>query len=61
MNNYKTNIINNALVGFANGIHQCAESVKGTIGKGSNVVIQQELYPYYILTKDAYSIIKTSN
>ena len=59
MDNYKTNISNNALVGFANGINIAANCVRGTIGKGSNVVIENELYPYYILTKDAYSIIQS--
>jgi len=58
-NDYKTNIIDNALIGFANGINICRKAVEGTIGKGSNVVIQHEDYPYYILTKDAYSIIQS--
>jgi chaperonin GroEL len=59
MYNYKTNIENGTLVGFANGINICANAVKGTIGKGSNVIIQHENYPYYICTKDAFSVIQS--
>lgn len=59
MDKYKTNIINNSFIGFANGVSIVANAVRGTIGKGSNVVIQQENYPYYILTKDANSIIQS--
>lgn len=59
MQNYKTNIENGTLVGFSNGINICANAVKGTIGKGSNVIIQHENYPYYICTKDAFSVIQS--
>lgn len=58
-NEYKTNIVKGALIGFANGIHQARIAVEDTIGKGSNAVIEKEDYPGYILTKDAYSIIQS--
>lgn len=56
---YSTNIHEHALQGYANGMKICANAVKGTIGKGRNVIIQQKMYPGYLLTKDAYSIIQS--
>ena len=59
MQKYKTNIYNQASQGLANGINICRSTVDYTIGgKGKYAIIKQEFYPYYIQTKDAYSIIQ---
>lgn len=59
MQSYKTNIYNLASQGLANGIKICRNAVDYTIGgKGRYAIIKQEYYPYYIQTKDAYSIIQ---
>lgn len=58
MENYKTNIHKNALVGIANGINICADAVRGTMGaRGMNVFIEQEFYPFHIITNDGATII----
>lgn len=60
MSEYKTNVYNNAFFGLANGVNLCKEAVCGTIGgAGSKVIIKQPQYPFYIQTKDAYSIIQS--
>lgn len=57
---YKTNVYHNAFIGLANGVNICKEAVCGTIGgAGNKVIIKQPQYPYYIQTKDAYSIIQS--
>lgn len=59
MQSHKTNVIENAKFGIANGIHLCRLAVEGTLGgRGTNVIIKQEFYPYYLQTKDAFSIIQ---
>lgn len=46
--------------GIIEGIHLCREAVEGTIGgNGKNAIIAQPYYPYYIKTKDAFSIIQS--
>ncbi len=56
---YKNNIYENAKKGISNGINICRKAVEGTIGgRGTNAIIRQEFYPYYIRTKDAFSIIQ---
>lgn len=53
------NIYKNAFEGLSQGIHLCKEAVCGTIGgAGNKVIIKQPEYPYYIQTKDAFSIIQ---
>lgn len=60
MSEYKTNVYNNAFFGLSNGVNLCKEAVCGTIGgAGNKVIIKQPQYPYYIQTKDAYSIIQS--
>lgn len=55
-----TNIFDGAKEGIASGINICRRAVEGTIGgKGTNAIIKQEFYPYYIQTKDAFSIIQS--
>lgn len=59
MEKYKTNIHENAFQGLANGVNICRKAVDFTIGgKGTNAIIRQDFYPYYIQTKDAFSIIQ---
>lgn len=59
MEKYNNNIYHNARLGLINGINICKEAVASTIGgAGKNVIIRQEFYPYYISTKDAFSIIQ---
>ncbi len=56
---HKTNIYEFARKGITNGINICRRAVEGTIGgKGTNAIIRQEFYPFYIQTKDAFSIIQ---
>lgn len=56
---HKTNIYEFARKGIANGINICRRAVEGTIGgRGTNAIIRQEFYPFYIQTKDAFSIIQ---
>ena len=55
----KTNILTGANYGVANGINICRHAVDITLGgKGKKVTIKQEFYPYYLRTKDAFSIIQ---
>lgn len=57
---HKNNIKDFARKGIINGINICKEAVCGTIGgAGRNVIIRQQDYPYYISTKDAFSIIQS--
>lgn len=59
MQSTKNNIYNFARKGLTNGVNICKEAVACTIGgAGRNVLIRQEFYPYYISTKDAFSIIQ---
>lgn len=59
MQKYQTNIYDLASKGLANGIKICRNAVDYTIGgKGRYAIIKQDFYPYYIQTKDAYSIIQ---
>jgi chaperonin GroEL len=54
-----TNIYENAKHGIGNGVHICRLAVEKTLGgRGSNVVLKQDFYPYYLQTKDAFSIIQ---
>lgn len=54
-----TNIYENAKHGIANGVNICRKSVEGTLGgRGKNAIIKQEFYPFYLQTKDAFSIIQ---
>jgi chaperonin GroEL len=54
-----TNIYENAKYGIGNGVHICRLAVEKTLGgRGSNVVLKQDFYPYYLQTKDAFSIIQ---
>lgn len=56
---HKTNVIENAKFGISNGIHLCRLAVEKTLGgRGSNVILKQDFYPYYLQTKDAFSIIQ---
>jgi len=58
MQNFRTNIHQNALVGIANGVSICADAVRGTMGaRGKNVFIEQEFYPFHIITNDGATII----
>lgn len=58
INNFRTNLHHNALVGISNGVSICADAVRGTMGaKGRNVFIEQELYPFHIITNDGATII----
>lgn len=58
MSSYKTNIHQNALIGIANGVSICADAVRGTMGaKGRNVFIEQEFYPFHVITNDGATII----
>lgn len=58
MNNFRTNIHQNALYGISTGVSICADAVKGTMGaKGRNVFIEQEFYPFHIITNDGATII----
>lgn len=61
MANYnKNNIHEHARQGFANGINICRKAVEGTIGgRGINAIIEKDIYPFYIQTKDAFSIIES--
>ncbi len=55
-----SNIHGDAFKGIASGIKMARKAVEGTIGgKGTNAIIKQEFYPYYIQTKDAFSIIQS--
>lgn len=55
-----TNIHAEAQKGIASGIAICRKAVEGTIGgAGTNAIIKQDFYPYYIQTKDAFSIIQS--
>jgi chaperonin GroEL len=55
----KTNIFSNASRGIANGVNICRKAVEGTLGgRGKNAIIKQEFYPFYLQTKDAFSIIQ---
>lgn len=55
---FKTNIHTNAVFGIATGVNICADAVRGTMGaKGKNVVIEQEFYPFHIITNDGATII----
>lgn len=57
--NHNTNILTNAAHGVTNGVNICRKSVEGTLGgRGRNAILKQEFYPYYLQTKDAYSIIQ---
>lgn len=59
MEKYQTNIFDYARRGIANGINICRLAVEGTIGgAGKNVIIRKEFYPFYISTKDAFSILQ---
>jgi len=59
MKAYGNNVHNFARTGLANGVNICKEATCGTLGgAGLPVVIRQEFYPYYIQTKDAFSIIQ---
>ena len=54
------NISENAKWGIGNGINLCRKAVEGTIGgKGKNLIIKQEFYPFYLQTKDAFTIIQS--
>lgn len=58
LNNYKTNVLANALQGMANGIDIATKVVAPTMGaKGTNVVIEREMYPYSEVTNDGATII----
>lgn len=58
LNNYKTNIQENALHGMANGILIATKVVAPTMGaKGTNVVIEREQYPYSEICNDGATII----
>lgn len=60
MKSYGNNIHNFARAGLSNGMNICKDATCGTIGAaGKNVIIRQEFYPYYISTKDAFSIIQS--
>lgn len=62
MNPATNNILDNARIGLSKGVHTCADAVRGTIGgAGKNVIIRKDLYPYYISTKDAFSIIQATH
>lgn len=55
---YQSNIHEKSLIGLSNGIDQCAEVVKKTLGaKGTNVVIERDLYPGHEITNDGATII----
>lgn len=59
MNNFQNNIQDFASKGIANGINIVRKAVEGTIGgAGKSVLIRKDFYPYYISTKDAFSIIQ---
>lgn len=56
--NYKTNIKNNAIHGISTGVSICADVVRGTMGpKGKNVFIEIEQYPYNIISNDGATCI----
>jgi chaperonin GroEL len=56
---HKNNILDNAKFGIANGVNLCRKAVEKTLGgRGSNVILKQDFYPYYLQTKDAFSIIQ---
>ena len=54
----ESNIYQNALPAITDAIHIMADTVRPTIGKGRNVLIEVSRHPFYISTKDSYSIIK---
>jgi chaperonin GroEL len=57
---YKNNIKDNALLGLSNGFDIAAKAVAPTLGgRGTNSILEEELYPYYRVSKDAYSIIQS--
>lgn len=59
-NKTKSNIYNGkeAVMGIVSGINQVADLVKITLGaKGKNVIIEQPMFPYHIITNDGISIV----
>jgi len=61
MNTLQNNIYTGlgATQGIINGINKIADAVSLTMGaKGANAVLEENLYPGYIITNDGYSILE---
>lgn len=61
MNTLKNNIFTDkyATQGIINGINKIADAVALTMGaKGSNAILETNLYPGYMITNDGYSILE---
>lgn len=56
---HKNNCYDNANWGIATGVNICRKQVEKTLGgRGKNAIVKQEFYPYYLQTKDAFTIIQ---
>lgn len=56
---FKNNLHDNARTGIINGINRIADMVGGTLGSaGTNILIEKDLPPYYVITNDGYSALE---